>query len=113
MPVTGQIEKNLNDFTVSSKIIFPLGIMINEMLTNSMKYAFSGRDSGLIKISIGNEGQRATVIYEDNGVGIPEKDKNGQDSFGLVLIDMLVKQLDGECKVTGENGLKYIIGFDI
>ena len=95
----------------------PLGIIINELVTNSFKYAFSGRDKGEIRIKLhGDECKSSnfTLSVSDNGVGIPEDLKiEDLDSLGLQLVTSLVDQLDGELELNRDNGTDFIIRFTV
>jgi two-component sensor histidine kinase len=107
-----KIEKQIENFVIGTKTIFPLGIIVNELITNAMKYAFLNRDSGLLKISAVKENNHVTFIFEDNGVGMPEIDETHK-GFGLTLIGLLVEQIGGSYKIERNNGTKFIIEFDI
>ena len=109
-----KIEKNIEDFNVNTKTLFPIGIIVNELITNSMKYAFSGRDSGLITISASMKNNHAVVIIADNGIGIPESiDIEHSEGFGLSLVSMLTGQIHGTIRIERGNGTKFILEFDV
>ncbi len=109
-----KIETQVDDFTLDTKIIFPLGIIVNELLTNAMKYAFTGRESGLIEISAILKGNHVTIIFKDNGVGIQEFiGSEQQKGFGITLIGLLTEQIKGSYKIETNSGTKFIIEFDI
>jgi len=102
----------------------PLGIVINETISNAFKYAFSGRDKGEIRVKIHrDEGEYEkesckSVSYvlsiSDNGVGIPENiDIENLDSLGLQLVTSLVYQLDGELEIKRNNGTEFNIKFNV
>jgi len=95
----------------------PLGIIINELVTNSFKYAFQGRDKGEIRIRLRKEECNNTsfiLTISDNGVGIPEDlDIENLDSLGLQLVTTLVDQLDGELELKGNNGTEFTIKFTV
>jgi len=106
-------------------IAIPLGIAINEIISNSFKYAFSGRDKGEIRIRLHREGngkskneEFASTAYvlsvSDNGIGIPE-DLNIEDldSLGLQIVTSLVDQLDGELQLKKDNGTEFTIEFNV
>ena len=107
------ITREIADFSLEPKDMFHLGIIINELLTNVMKYGFSGRNSGLVHVSIKKSGRHITLTVQDNGVGFPEgfeaKKKMG---YGLMLVQMLSKQLGGSLKMENRNGAKSVLTFD-
>lgn len=95
----------------------PCGLALNEILTNSFKYAFpeDRGDIGEIIISLHRRKDNLIeMVVGDNGVGIPESiDIEGADSLGLKLVTMLVRQLKGECKLDRDRGTKFTITFQL
>jgi two-component sensor histidine kinase len=95
----------------------PLGIIINELVSNSFKHAFSGREKGEIRIKLHREGCKSTTFIlsiADNGIGIPEYlDIEDHDSLGLQLVTILVDQLDGELELKRNNGTEFTIKFTV
>jgi two-component sensor histidine kinase len=107
-----RIEKNIGNIILNAKRAQPLGIIINELLTNIMKYAFQGKREGIIRVLASvNEGIVHLEI-KDNGIGIPE-DINLKNSTGLgfTLIDMLAKQLNGTIRIERGDGTRAILEF--
>ncbi len=108
------IEKHFANFEVDARKAVSIGIIINELLTNVFKYAFKNRDSGMVSVSIDKEGNRVTLIIQDNGIGIDERiDANKYPGFGLTIVKMLVEQLKGTYSLANDNGTKSIIQFEI
>jgi len=103
----------------------PVGIIVNEMVSNSLKHAFTGRDRGEIQIKLyrgengeckseGSKSTSFTLTVSDNGVGIPENlDIEDLDSLGMQLITTLVDQLDGKIELKRNNGTEFIIRFTV
>lgn len=92
----------------------PLGLVLNELITNSFKHAFNERDSGLITLTIGGaQDGLYDLVYTDDGHGIPfEKLQGGHTTLGMSLIESLVEQLNGRMTVdSGEQGTRYHIRF--
>jgi PAS domain S-box-containing protein len=115
------MEKNL---FFDMDIAVPLGIIVNELVSNSLKHAFSGRDKGEIKFKLLREENREcesddcnpayVLTVSDNGIGIPEDlDIENLDSLGLQLVTTLVEQLDGELELKRNNGTEFIIRFSV
>ncbi len=107
-------------------IAVPLGMIVNELVSNSLKHAFPDRDKGKIEIKLfenklssykGEFAKKATtytLIVSDNGVGIPENiDIESSDTLGLQLVTILVDQLDGEIELKGDKGTKFMIRFSV
>ena len=111
---TIKVEKQIEDFNVDAKILFPIGIIVNELMTNSMKYAFSGRSSGLITVSAIMKEGRAVVVIADDGIGIPEfVDVDNSTGFGLGLVSMLAEQIGGRIHIERGKGTRFVLEFDV
>jgi len=109
-----KMEKDVQDFILDVKRLQPLGIIINELLTNIMKYAFKGKDSGLIIVSVSKNNNHVMVSIIDDGIGIPESISFANSTgFGLQLVYALAQQLDGSIRIERVNGTKVILGFDV
>lgn len=95
----------------------PLGIIINELVSNALKHAFPDRNDGEIRIKLSkDEGcdTRFTLTISDNGVGIPENlNVDDIDSLGLQLVTSLVDQLDGEFELKKDKGTEFTIRFAV
>ena len=110
----------------------PLGMIVNELVSNSLKHAFPGRDEGEILVKLlreedtervnrrdesKNEGYKNTrfiLIVSDNGIGMSENlDIEDLDSLGFQLVASLVDQLDGEFELKISNGTEFIMRFTV
>jgi two-component sensor histidine kinase len=82
--------------SIGLKSIVPFGLIINELISNSLKYAFIEREVGVVSIHISYLPSKTGIklCYEDNGIW--QGDSTNVNGFGLELIDMLTEQLDGE-----------------
>jgi hypothetical protein len=91
----------------------PLGLLLNELITNSFKHAFVGRPGGRIRLSLHRADDRSFDLhYEDDGVGIPlDKLQDNGTTLGVSLIESLVDQLNGRMSVEGGGGARYHIRF--
>ena len=106
------LEKQIDDFRLDPKRLVPIGIIVNELLTNIMKYAFTGRASGLIEVVVKESSGNVNLTIRDNGNGLPDGfDVETQESFGLMLVKMLSKQLDGRFTIESNNGTKSTLEF--
>jgi PAS domain S-box-containing protein len=91
----------------------PCGLLVNELITNSIKYAFPNHSEGEIFIGLKEENNLITLNIEDNGVGLPKDfDLLKTDTLGLQLVSTLAEQLDGEINIVNHNGTKYLITFE-
>ncbi|MBN1498668.1 MAG: PAS domain S-box protein [Spirochaetes bacterium] len=108
------VEKDISDFTFDLKRLFPLGTIVNELITNTMKYAFKGRESGKIRISLHRNDVQVRLEITDNGIGFPDGfDYTNSGGFGLTLVNILVEQLNGTFSMQTDNGIKTVIEFNI
>lgn len=91
----------------------PCGLILNELVSNSLKYAYPEGQKGEILIAIKEEKGNVIIHVEDFGQGLPEGFKiEDSDSLGLGLVDTLVDQIDGELILKTGNGTKYLIIFE-
>ncbi len=99
--------------TIGLNKAIPCGLIINELVSNSLKYAFSGKKRGVLQIKFLRSKGRAKLIVSDNGVGIPKGiDFKNTETFGLRLVNMLVEQIDGTIELDRHDGTKFTIIFD-
>ena len=91
----------------------PCGLIINELISNALKYAFPGAIKGRINIKLRKyENGKFLLNIKDNGIGLSKKfNLQKADSFGLGIVVMLVKQIDGSLDITSVNGTNFIISF--
>ena len=90
----------------------PLGLIVNELLTNAFKYAFPNKSKGTIHISLLEiQNQIYELIVADNGVGHNTKENTQCIGFGTQLVSLLTKQLDGVVDKTTKNGTTVKIMF--
>lgn len=108
------IELNVSakDVTLPIETAVPLGLIINELITNSVKYAFS--EGGEITVELESEGNDFTLTISDNGVGFPpDFVLEESDSLGLKLVSGLVDQLDGDLEMDMEDGTQFRVRFSV
>jgi PAS domain S-box-containing protein len=109
-----RIEKTIDDFNLDVKTLQSIGIIFNELLTNIMKYAFEDRNDGVISVSALLTGNTASFIIADNGRGLPESvNFENSTGFGLMLIDILSKQLGGVMRIERNSGTKFVLEFEL
>jgi two-component sensor histidine kinase len=90
----------------------PCSLIINEMLTNSLKYAFPDNRKGTISIDFITDDKNYILTYHDNGIGIPEcVSFECSDSLGMKLIYGLTSQLNGNVVVQRGEGTTFVITF--
>jgi two-component system, sensor histidine kinase PdtaS len=87
----------------------PLGLLVNELLTNAYKHAFKGKVSGRISVLLNQTETNCTLTISDNGVGLPLSTEVNNNSLGMELIHILIDQLNCELTIDRANGTAFII----
>jgi two-component sensor histidine kinase len=95
--------------TLSVDALVPLGLLINEVISNSFKHAFKGRNTGTIIVHLdGNESDGLQLLIGDDGVGLPDRNSwSKPQSLGMELIHTLAGQLDVRVDLTNAPGTVY------
>lgn len=107
-----QVEKNIEEFMLDAKVCQSLGIIINELITNIMKYAFTGKGKGLITVKAFQKNNTTTIIIQDNGNRLPQwLSFENPTGFGLTLINVLTKQIKGLINIESNKGTKITLTF--
>jgi two-component sensor histidine kinase/predicted hydrocarbon binding protein len=102
--------KGFEKFDIEKAI--PCGLIFNEIISNSYKYAFPDENNGKIEISIKNVDNFYEIVISDNGIGLPDDlDFDNLETLGFELIDSLVAQLEGTYQVKNKKGTKFSIKF--
>jgi PAS domain S-box-containing protein len=105
------IEMQITGETSNLKLYLalPLGLIFNELLTNTIKYAFKD-GQGKIDITLEEKDSVLNIVISDNGVGLPENvDPLKSDTFGFRIVRLLTEQLGGQLEVKRENGTIFIL----
>jgi PAS domain S-box-containing protein len=108
------LNENLEEIIVSSSNAATIGMILVELLSNTIKYAFPDSQNGIINIKLEKINSQVKLTVEDNGIGIRKDfDINKIKSVGLNLVSLMVNQLDGKIQFISENGTKIIIEFPL
>jgi len=104
-------DLDLEEISLRTHEAVPLGLIINELITNSHKHAFEN-SFGKITIRCKKQDSNIELIVKDNGKGLPENfDIDTISSLGIKLIDSLCKQLDADYNFTSKNGTRFRMEF--
>ena len=96
------------DVRVDINTAIPLGLILNELISNALKYAFPKGRGGEISVNIKREEKTLTIIFLDDGIGIPpDFDWQNAPSLGLRLVNSLVDQLDGTIELDRTSGTRF------
>lgn len=107
--ITTQIH--IEDIKVGLRTLVPLGLIINEVIVNSLKYAFNDNDEAVINLQIKQLNDKTfEMLIGDNGVGISSHKKTS--GLGSKLINIFTKQLNGSLEVLEDSGTTYKIVFE-
>lgn len=104
----------IGDMKYSIDTLIPIGLILNEIISNAMKYAFQGKEKGDIYIKFCSEclEDKTVLIISDDGIGADlTYEELSEDSLGMELINSLCEQLDGELDLNTEIGFKYFFTF--
>jgi len=113
-------------------VAIPLGIIVNELISNSLKHAFTGRDKGEIQIKLCREKAEEYINFKeesksennnstsfrltvsDDGVGVPENlEIDDIENLGFQLVTSLMDQLDGKLELKRNNGTEFTMKFTV
>lgn len=109
-----ELKTSFDDVYLNIDQAIPCGLIINELVSNALKYAFKKRDSGEILVEVKQRGNKITLIVKDNGIGLPENiNLELSDTLGFQLVHALVDQIDANILVDREKGTKYLITFGL
>ncbi|MBI2272099.1 MAG: sensor histidine kinase [Bacteroidetes bacterium] len=114
-PIRVLLEAESHHLKIDTAI--PCGLIINELITNSYKYAFDGKEDGEILLKFTKENVKGKpgnykLNIRDNGIGLSRKfDINKSTTLGLQLVSMLTEQLDGTFSLESNKGVSFTIDF--
>lgn len=108
-------EVNINDGLLDIDKSMSCGLILNELITNSIKYAFSGDGKGTIKVDFSTNDGNAKLTVSDDGVGLPKGYKLDDETptLGMKLVKTLTSQLEGDLKINNGRGLTYNLEFPL
>lgn len=106
------ITMRINGILLDIDTAIPSGLILNELISNSLKHAFKGRTQGEINISVSLNHDNFEIMVCDNGIGLSEElDYIYTETPGLQLVNTLVRQLDGLIKLENNGGTTFKITF--
>jgi two-component sensor histidine kinase len=103
-----KITHNIDGTELGIDSLIPLGLIVNETISNSFKHAFEGKNSGKITIELKNTENQTTMKISDNGIGADLTiSELKEESLGMELIYDLTDQLDGILSLSTAQGFNY------
>lgn len=107
-----QYTLDVDDIALDTDTSLILGLIINELVSNSLKYAFTKNENGIIDISLHQNNSEIKLKISDNGNTIPEDiDIENTGSFGLMIVHLLTNQIGGHILVERDRGTIFTINF--
>jgi PAS domain S-box-containing protein len=108
-----KLDFNLEEVYLNLDTSIPCGLIVNEIVSNSLKYAFQGRPEGRIVIEFSKQSEeKLKLIIRDDGIGLPENlDVESAESLGLQLVTTLITQIGGELEIVVSKGTSFNILF--
>ncbi|PKL73174.1 MAG: diguanylate cyclase, partial [Methanobacteriales archaeon HGW-Methanobacteriales-2] len=107
-----ELNFDLEDVMIDINTMIPLGLIVNELLSNCLKHAFPNDRSGRIDIAFQGENEHYQLTVADDGVGFPENlDYRNTKSLGLRLVNILTDQIDGKMELKQDKGTQFTIEF--
>ena len=100
----------MDELELDVDMAIPIGLIVNELITNSLKYAFPEERKGNIHLALKLKGDLLVLEVNDNGIGM-QSEKPVGTGFGTHLVDLLVKQLDGKMILVTNHGTSVSIEF--
>jgi two-component sensor histidine kinase len=109
-----ELDLDIEEIIVDVHHLSCIGMIMNELIFNSMKYAFKGRDCGRISVEVYRTQSGITITIEDDGIGIPETVVTTEpDTFGLKLVYGLADQIGGSLRYENSEGTRFVLEFPI
>ncbi len=107
-----ELKLNVSDVSLSLDLSIPCGLLINELVSNALKYAFKPKEKGTITISLNEDKGAILLKVEDNGKGLPKEiNFRETETLGLQLVMTLTEQINGTISLNNKKGAKYTIEF--
>lgn len=98
---------NVDPMDVPVDVAIPCGLIVSELLSNVLKYAFDGREAGTVDVSFSRTDDAMELAITDDGVGMPGEVREG--SIGMRLVESLARQLRGTLTVTSGDGVRAVV----
>jgi two-component sensor histidine kinase len=108
-----RLKTDLTTIYLSLDQAIPCGLIVNELISNALKYAFTESTDGEIFVGIKEQNNQMLLTIADNGIGMPKDfDVENSNTLGLQLVHTLAEQLDARIELHTQKGTKYLITFD-
>jgi hypothetical protein len=110
--IENSLRFELEKIKIDAEKVLPIGLIVNEIITNALKYAFPENPSPTLVIKLNILNKRIYLNISDNGKGLPlDYEAKETRSLGMELIQKMVKQLKGTVDIFNNKGVHYTISF--
>ena len=107
-----KLTVNIENVKMELETAIPLGLLINEIVANSVNHAFPNDRKGEIIVELKRDGDAFILKMSDDGIGVPKNiDFEKAETLGFQLINSLINQLDGQIKMQRIKGTTFIVKF--
>lgn len=107
-----ELIMDLDNIQLNLDTAIPCGLIINELISNALKYAFKGKAKGKLTVQVAKQDDFLKIVIADNGKGLPDHiDFRNTESLGLQLVVTLVEQINGKINLETKKGTKFTIEF--
>ena len=107
-----ELDMDIANIDLDINTAVPLALIVNEIITNSLKYAFPDKKTGNVSVHFAKNDGGLQLIVEDNGIGFPDDlDFRNTNSLGMQLVTSLTDQIKGNIKLERNEGTKFVIDF--
>jgi PAS domain S-box-containing protein len=105
-----KLHLEADNIRINVETAMPMGLILTELFSNALKYAFRERESGNVNISLRFDGDWLVMIVADDGTGMPaDFDIRTSGSLGLQLVETLIEQVHGQLEFDTKNGTRFIV----
>ena len=109
-----QLRTRLDEIFLDIDRAIPVGLIVNEVITNSIKHAFTEGEEGIIEVDVRRSNNSVYLMVRDNGKGMPaEQNQEENESLGMMLIESLTQQIDGTYEFANNDGVSFVLRFPI
>ncbi len=106
------LETNLAEVSLDTRRAIPVGLIVNELITNALKYSHPDGSAGAVRVDLENSEDVITLRVTDNGTGFPDGFAPEEiDSLGVNLVTMLTKQIGGSVMFENDSGARVTVSF--
>ena len=111
-PMNVNIALNISHAMFDVDTAVPCGLIVNELVSNSLKYAFPDDRKGTIQVNLDSREDKFALVVKDDGIGIPEEvDWQNTESLGMQLVNTLTSQLGGSIELNDSSGTEFKVTF--